>query len=144
MYRATGQQEKLRRPVEVTYTRRGHFVRALHVVATFNAADPASDRDYIAHGTYDNEQEAIRVAEHLIEEQLLAAMASGRSPERAFHEWAECGEIPITIALRADARRADFDSLSYAFAWTQRRIGRIDQHEQADRSIRSPANALEL
>jgi hypothetical protein len=89
-------------------------------VATVNAADPVSDREYLSRGTYCTEADALRAARQLIDEQLLAAIATGCSPERAFQEWTEFGEIPSILALGAHAPTVDFDPFSYAIEWVQR------------------------
>jgi len=51
----------------VTDARCRQFSRIMHRVATVNAADPVSDREYLLRGAYDTEADAVKAAQQLIQ-----------------------------------------------------------------------------
>jgi hypothetical protein len=87
---------------------------AMYGVVSFNAADPVADREHVEHGIYATDTDAVNAAKRLVDEQLRKVIASGVSPETAFREWLEFGEIPVIIPMLANVPRVEFDPYSYA------------------------------
>jgi hypothetical protein len=108
------QPQEARKRVPVTHARRRRLEPAVYAVASFNAADPPSDREHVTRGTYATAADALNAAKRLIDEQLVGVIAAGCAPETALREWVEFGEIPVIVAMRTDANHVDFDPFSYA------------------------------
>jgi hypothetical protein len=92
---------------------------ARYSLESYNAKGSPVDRHKIAGAQFDSAAEAVVAARRLIDEQLRASLAEGRTAEEALENWSCVGDVPVVVEIHTEARQVAFDAHSYATSQVQ-------------------------
>ena len=95
-------------------TIRRHPTPAAYSLESYHAKASLAERQYTPRGQFDTASEALTAAKTLIDDQLRAAVDVGRPIEQAYRHWLEFGEVPVIVAIQAEAPQVQFDPFTYA------------------------------